>query len=269
MRYKIVFEFNGFDFFGSQKQPDKRTVQGELEKALNTIIRTLKDDSISIIMSGRCDAKVSAKYQTAHFDTNNLQLTPEDYDSFLYHINCILPCDLKIFEIMEVDKHFHAQKDAKYKHYKYTILNSPVASAFCDDYLFYPYFKLDIDKMNKILSYIEGYHDFSAFKSVSNNPYDDCMIYYAKAENKVIEKRECIFIDIIGNRFLYNMIRIIVGDILNILRNNLEPDLIKQWLETKKRALGPNKVEGKGLTLEFVGYDNVENYIKTITKKGK
>jgi tRNA U38,U39,U40 pseudouridine synthase TruA len=65
------------------------------------------------------------------------------------------------------------------------------------------------------------------------------------------------------------MIRIIVGDILNILRNNLKPDIIKQWLETKKRTLSPNKVEGKGLTLEFVGYDNVENYIKTITKKGK
>ena len=270
MHYKIVFEFKGFDFFGSQKQPDKRTVQGELEKALNTIIRTLtKDNSISVIMSGRTDAKVSAKYQTAHFDSDKIQLTPENYDSFLYHINCILPDDLKIIEMKEVNPNFHAQKDAKYKHYRYTILNSPVASVFSDCYLFYPYFRLDIDKINQILSFIEGYHDFSAFKSVSDNPYNDCTIYYAKAKRKIIERREYILIDIIGNRFLYNMIRIIVGDILNIQRNNLKPELIKQWLESKTRTLSPNKVEAKGLCLEYVGYDNVEDYIKILTKEGK
>lgn len=270
MRYKLVFEFKGFDFFGSQKQPDKRTVQGELEKALNTIIRTLKsDDSISIIMSGRTDAKVSAHYQTAHFDTDNFQLTPENYDSFLYHINCILPDDLKILELSEADPKFHAQKDAKYKHYRYKILNSPVASVFSDCYLFYPYFKLDVGKINKILSYIIGTHDFAAFKSVSDNPYNDCTIYYARASRELIENREYIFIDIIGNRFLYNMIRIIVGDILNILRNNLEPALIEKWLKDKKRTISPNKVEAKGLTLEYVGYDNVESYIKTLTKEGK
>ena len=266
MRYKIVFEFKGENFFGSQKQPDKRTVQGELENALRTLT---KDNSISIIVSGRTDAKVSAKYQVAHFDTDNLQLTPEDYNSLLYHINCILPEDIKIFELTLTDSEFHAQKDAKYKHYRYTILNSPVASVFSNSYLFYPYFILDIDKINQILSYIEGYHDFSAFKSNSDNPYDDCNIYYARANRKIIEHNEYIFIDIIGNRFLYNMIRIVVGDILNILRNNLSPELIKDWLENKSRTLGPNKVSPQGLTLEYVGYDNVENYIKTITKEGK
>jgi len=270
MRYKIIFEFKGEQFFGSQKQPDKRTVQGELENALNSYIRTLtKDNSISIIISGRTDAKVSAKYQTAHFDTDNFQLTPENYGSFLYHINCILPNDLKILSIEEVNPRFHAQKDAKYKHYRYTILNSPVASVFQDCNLFYPYFKLDINKINKILSYLIGYHDFSAFKSNSDNPYNDCEIYYAKANREMIEQREYVFIDIIGNRFLYNMIRIIVGDVLNILRNGLEAELINDWLINKKRTLSPNKVEAKGLTLEYVGYDNVEDYIKTLTKEGK
>ena len=265
MRYLLCFEFKGADFFGSQKQPDKRTVQGELENALRTLT---KDNSISIIMSGRTDAKVNAKFQCAHFDTDN-QLTLNDYDGFLYHINCILPHDLKILSIKEVDPKFHAQKDAKYKHYRYTILNSPVASAFSDLYLFYPYFKLDIDKINQILSYFEGHHDFSAFKSNSDNPYDDCTIYYAKAKREVIENHEYIFIDIIGNRFLYNMIRIIVGDILNILRNNANPEIIKDWLENKSRTTGPNKVFGEGLSLEYVGYDNVENYIKKLIKEGK
>lgn len=266
MRYKLIFEFSGKDFFGSQKQPDKRTVQGELEKALRTLT---KDNSISIIMSGRTDAKVNAKYQVAHFDTDNLQLTPEDYDSLLYHANCILPSDLKIFELSEVNPKFHAQKDAKYKHYRYTILNSPVASAFSDCYLFYPYFKLDIDKINEILSCIIGHHDFSAFKSSSDNPYNDCIIYYAKANREIVEHHEYVFIDIIGNRFLYNMIRIIVGDVLNILRNHLDSKLLQNWLETNVRTISPNKVLAQGLSLEYVGYDNVENYIKILTKEGK
>ena len=266
LRYKIIFEFQGEHFFGSQKQPDKRTVQGELENALRTLT---KDNSISIIMSGRTDAKVNAKYQSAHFDTQNIQLTPENYDSFLYHINSILPDDLKILELTVVNPNFHAQKDAKYKHYRYTILNSPVASAFSKSYLFYPYFKLDIDKINQILSYIEGHHDFSAFKNVSDNPYNDCTIYYAKANRKIIENHEYILIDIIGNRFLYNMIRIIVGDILNIMRNDIDPEIINQWLKSKTRTIGPNKVLAQGLCLEYVGYDNVENYIKILTKEGK
>ncbi len=266
MRYKIVFQFSGNDFFGSQKQPDKRTVQGELEKALRTLT---KDNSISTIISGRTDAKVNASYQVAHFDSDKIQLTPEDYDSFLYHINCILPKDLKILELNEINSDFHAQKDAKYKHYRYIILNSPVASVFLKHHLFYPYFRLDVDKINIILSYFIGHHDFSAFKSASDNPYTDCIIYYAHAFREIVEKREYIFIDIIGNRFLYNMIRIIVGDILNILRHNLNPEIIKDWLNNKSRTIHPNKVEGEGLSLEYVGYDNVENYIKILTKEGK
>ena len=73
----------------------------------------------------------------------------EEVDLFLYHLNCILSDDVKVFDLKEVDNRFHAQKDAKYKHYRYKILNSHVASAFYNDYLFYPYKKLDINRMNK------------------------------------------------------------------------------------------------------------------------
>ncbi len=262
MRYKISFEFVGKNFYGSQKQPDKRTVQGELEKALRTLT---KDNSISTILAGRLDAGVNAKFHCAHFDTDDIK----DLNGFLYHINCILPDEIKIIELEQANPKFHAQKDAKYKHYRYTILNSPVASAFSDLYLFYPYFRLDTDKINQILSYLVGHHDFSAFKSNSDNPYTDCTIYYAKSKREIIENHEYIFIDIIGNRFLYNMIRIIVGDILNILRNNLNPELIDSWLETKQRTQSPNKISAQGLTLEYVGYDDVNEYIKNITKEGK
>ena len=111
MRYIICFEFLGENFFGSQKQPDKRTVQEEIEKALCTLIK----DKIKIIPSGRTDAKVSAEFQVAHFDVSKKIENPSN---FLYKLNCILPDDVKVFELQKTSASFHAQKDAKYKHYR-------------------------------------------------------------------------------------------------------------------------------------------------------
>ncbi len=262
-RYIICFEFLGAAFFGSQKQKDKRTVQQEIEKA----ICTLTKDRISIFLSGRTDAKVSAKFQCAHFDSGSII---ENFDKFLYSLNSILPSDIKVFEIKEVSKTFHAQKSAKYKHYRYSILNDPVASVFSDSYLFYPYHKLDIERINKSLSYLVGYHDFSAFKSKSTNPYNDCTIYYARACQKKVNRSNFIFIDIIGNRFLYNMVRTIVGEVLFIERSNLDCLTMKKVLDSKNRAKAADVQEAKALCLEYVGYNDVNLYIqKKFIKEGK
>lgn len=265
MRYVICFEFLGENFFGSQKQPDKRTVQGEIEKALCTLIK----DKINIIPSGRTDAKVSAEFQVAHFDVKEKIENP---NNFLYKLNCILPKDVKIFELKQTSAKFHAQKDAKYKHYRYTIQNNRVASVFCNNCnLFYPYKELNIKSLNNALSYLIGHHDFSAFKSVSDNPYNDCEIYYAKAEKKIIKRQNFIFIDIIGNRFLYNMVRTIVGELLLIERNDLNPNIMNEVLKSKDRTKAGQVVDASGLVLKYVGYDNVENYIQKINsqKEGK
>ena len=187
-------------------------------------------------------------------------------------MNCILPDDVKVFEICEVSANFHAQKDATYKHYRYVIQNNRVASVFCNNCnLFYPYCKLDIDRINQSLSYLIGYHDFSAFKSNSDNPYNDCVIYYAKAKKEIIKRQNFIFIDIIGNRFLYNMIRTIVGELLLIERNQLFPEKMDEVLKSKDRAKAGQVADAKGLVLKYVGYDNVENYIQKINsqKEGK
>ena len=254
-RYKICFEFLGLDFFGSQIQPDKRTVQGEIEKALRTLIK----DKVNIIISGRLDAKVSAKYQVAHFDTAGII---SDEDHFLYSLNCILPHDIKVFELRIANPDFHAQKSAKYKHYRYLILNDHVASAFEKRYLFYPYKKLDTERINETLSYLLGYHDFSAFKSKSDNPYNDCTIFYANAKNEIMLNRNFILIDIIGNRFLYNMVRTVVGLILYIERRGLPPSYIKNVMDSKDRRKAAEVVDAVGLSLEYVGYDSPEVYIK-------
>jgi len=260
-RYKICFEFLGLEFFGSQKQPDKRTVQGEIEKALCTLIK----DKINIIISGRTDAKVSAKYQVAHFDVKN---KIDDTDKFLYSLNCILPNDVKVFELKNVNPTFHAQKSAKYKHYRYLILNDHVASVFDKLYLFYPYHKLDTERINSSLSYLVGHHEFSAFKSNSDNPYDDCTIYYAKAQKVRKLERDFILIDIIGDRFLYNMVRSIVGELLLIERKKLNPDKMDEVLKSKDRTKAANVIDAHALTLEYVGYDDVAEYIKKQQKEG-
>lgn len=261
-RYIIAFEFLGDNFFGSQKQPDKRTVQGELEKAL----RTLTKDKINIFPSGRTDAKVSARYQVAHFDSDKIA----DIEKFLYHLNCILPDDVKVFELREVDKTFHAQKSAKYKHYRYTILNNPVASVFSNHYLHYPYKELNIERINQSLSYLIGHKDFSAFKSNSNNPYNDCIIYYAKASKKQENRNNFIFIDIIGNRFLYNMVRTITGEVLLIEKKELSTSTMKDVLDSKDRTKAADVAKAEPLILEYVGYDDVDSYIKNkFIKEGK
>jgi len=257
VRYKICFEFLGDNFFGSQKQPDKRTVQGELEKA----ICTLTKDKINIFLSGRTDAKVSAKHQTAHFDVKS---EIKDINKFLYSLNSILADDIKVFEMIRVNNSFHAQKDAKYKHYRYTILNNPVASVFSNNYLFYPYKELNLDRINQSLSYLIGHFDFSAFKSKSDNPYNDCIIYYAKATKKKENRNNFIFIDIIGNRFLYNMVRTLVGQILLIERNNLSPLVMKEVLDSKDRTKAADVALACPLCLEYVGYNSPDDYIKNI-----
>ena len=263
IRYIICFEFLGENFFGSQKQPNKRTVQGEIEKALCTLI---KDEIVKITPSGRTDAKVNAEFQIAHFDVKKEITNP---DNFLYKLNCILPDDLKVFELKRVPAHFHAQKDAKYKHYRYTIVNNRVASVFSSRYLFYPYKKLNIERLNQALSHLIGHHDFTSFKSNSDNPYNDCIIYYAKASQRMIKRQNFIFIDIIGNRFLYNMIRTIVGQLLLIERQELNPNIMAEILASKNRTLAANVVDAKGLTLIYVGYDNVDDYINNLQKEGK
>lgn len=260
-RYAIFFEFLGDNFFGSQIQPNKRTVQGELQKALNILFRTLKNE-IKIIPSGRTDAKVSAIYQVAHFDSPDI----ENKDKFLYSLNSILPKDLKVFELKEMPLDFHAQKQAKYKHYRYTIENDHVASVFFKNVLFYPYKKLDIERINQSLKYLIGHKDFTSFASKSDNPYTDCTIYYAKAKEVEIEGHNFIFIDIIGNRFLYNMVRSIIGEILFIERNSLNPSVMNDVIEAKSRAMAKDTACALGLKLMYVGYDDVNNYINNSLK---
>lgn len=259
-RYAIKIEYIGRNYSGSQLQPDKITIQSELEKALSTLIggcgkinpNTKPNDTlnskrkIKTIFSGRTDRGVNAKGQVVYFETDK----PIVASRFINSLNGLLPDDISISEIKEVPKSFHAQKSAKKRYYRYIFYNRKQKSAFDGDLMLIKY-DLDIQRMQKALEYLKDEHDFSAFRSSgSTAPNKICFIYKAKCK----KLGDAIVIDIVGNRFLYNMVRTIVGTLLLIEKNNLPPEFMKEILEGKDRTKAGKTVNPYGLTLMKVEY---------------
>lgn len=297
MRYALSVQYIGKNYSGSQIQMEGGkvlalpTIQGELEKALCTLIRSSrceagvgsrkraeqdetqydrrcdsnvsecskqisdltggnaanrKNRQIKAIFSGRTDKGVNALNQVVHFDTDETIVASK----FLYSINEILPDDISVSDLREVDERFHAQKSAKKRHYRFEFINRRCKNAFDGDLMRVKY-PIDIQRMQKSLNYLLGEHDFSSFKSSGTlNPSKICNIY----EAKVSKAGDRVSIDIIGNRFLYNMVRTIVGTLLEIEGHNLEPEHMLYVLEAKDRSKAGMTVSPYGLTLMNVMY---------------
>ena len=257
-RYLLVLEYIGTRYMGSQKQPSKMpntsktvvTIQDEVEKAISTLTKT----KTKTIFSGRTDAGVHAKGQTAHFETE-LELEPS---KFVNSLNGILPNDISVKELRKIEKTFHAQKSAKARHYRYTIANRTQRSAW-DGHCLLVRYPLDIERMNKALSYLIGEHDFTSFKKVrTSNPAKICNMYEAKATRD----GDLVYIDFTADRFLYNMIRLIVGTLLVIERNSLAPETLKEILEARDITKAGSTISPDGLTLVEVIYNNINGESK-------
>ena len=249
MRYALKVQYIGKDYAGSQLQPNRPTIQEELEKVLCTLIigkNAVNNRPIKVIFSGRTDAGVNSIGQVIHFDVDK----PIVASKFMYQINEILPDDISVSDLKEVDSKFHAQKSAKKRHYEYVFVNRKCKNAFDGDLLRIKY-DIDIKRMQKALDYIKGEHDFSSFKTSGTlNPSKVCFIYDAKVK-RVGDK---VHINIVGNRFLYNMVRAIVGTLLEIEGHNLPPEHMKDVLEAKDRRKAGQNVSPYGLTLVEVTY---------------
>ncbi len=257
-RYLLVLEYIGTSYMGSQKQPKKMpnssklvlTIQDELEKAISTLTKT----KTKTIFSGRTDAGVHARGQTAHFETE-LELNPS---KFVNSLNGILPNTISIKELKKVPKTFHAQKSAKARHYRYAIANRTQRSAW-DAHCLLVRYPLDIQRMNKALSYLIGEHDFTSFKKVrTSNPAKICNMYKAKA----VRDGDYVYIDFIADRFLYNMIRSIVGTLLLIERNSLAPETLKEILDSRDKTKAGSTISPDGLTLIEVIYNDINGESK-------
>lgn len=241
-RYALIVEYIGKQYYGSQKQPSRQTIQSELEKAISTLIK----QEIKTIFSGRTDKGVNSKGQVVHIDVNKSIVASR----FLHSVNELLPSDISVSDIFEVPNDFHSQKSAKKRHYQYQLINRKNRSAFDGDLLLVKD-ELSIERMQKALSYIQGEHDFSSFRSAgSTTPSSVCFIY--KSECKKLGDK--VLIDIVGNRFLYNMVRAIVGTLLLIEKYDLGPEFIKEVLDSKDRTKAGKTVSPYGLTLMKVEY---------------
>ena len=257
-RYAAQIEYIGSEFFGSQFQPDKITVQGELENALHIYFK----QKVKVVPSGRTDAGVHSRGQVAHFDINIEKI---DVNKVRHNLNAILPKGMNISEIVPVSNCFHAQKSARYRYYRYIISNKPYRRVW-DMYTFWIREHLDIGAMQEALNYLIGEHDFSAFKSAgTNNPAKICDMYFAK----LTKVGDYIYIDLVANRFLYNMVRIIVGTVLDIGRGKFTPQFINQLLISKDRNRASATIPPTGLTLMAVGYGSIDTEgCKTIIDSG-
>ena len=201
---------------------------------------------LKTVFSGRTDRGVNSKGQIIHFDTDK----PIVASKFVYQLNEILPKDISVSDLKQVDASFHAQKSAKRRYYRYIFINRKCKNAFDGDLMRIKY-DINIERMQNALNYLLGEHDFSSFKSSGTlNPSKVCFI--EKAECKKDDDK--VIIDIAGNRFLYNMVRTIVGTLLEIEGHNRSAEYMKQVLEACDRKKAGQTVSPYGLTLIKVEY---------------
>jgi tRNA pseudouridine38-40 synthase len=256
MRYALDVQYRGKNYAGSQiqfqdgemiKEP---TIQGEVERALGTLIKDgeSRDNKrpIRTIFSGRTDRGVNSLGQVLHFDYDKDIVASK----FIYQMNEILPDDISVDNLRIVSNSFHAQKSAKARYYVYELINRRYKQAFDGDILRVKY-ELDIERMQTALNFLLGEHDFSSFKSSGTlNPSTVCSITRAEVERQ----GDRVFIHIEGNRFLYNMVRTIVGTLLEIEGHKLPVEHMKNVLEAKDRRKAGQTVSPYGLTLVKVRY---------------
>lgn len=207
---KLIIEYDGKGFNGWQKQPDKLNIQGEIERA----IKEITGEIVDLTASGRTDAGVHSWGQTANFKTESNIPT----EKFAVAINSKLKNSIRIKSAEEVDERFHSRYNCKGKKYRYIINNSKQGSAIYRGLEFHIPAQLDIEKMKKAAKFFEGEHDFAGFKASGTSSKSSIREIY-KAE--IIKNGERIIIELTGNGFLYNMVRIIAGTLVDVgLRKN-------------------------------------------------
>ena len=241
---KLVIEYDGKDFNGWQKQPNKLNIQGEIEN----VIANITKEEVELIASGRTDAGVHALGQVANFKTNS-QIPIE---KFPIAINSQIKNSIRIKSAEEVDERFHSRFNCKRKTYRYVIDNSKYGSAIYRNLSYHVPTKLNVEKMKKAIKYFEGEHDFKAFKSSGTSSKSSVRTIYKAIIN---EKNENIIIELTGNGFLYNMVRIIVGTLVEVGLGKIEPKEIPDIIESKDRQRAGKTLPPQGLFLLEVEYD--------------
>ncbi|HLR65926.1 tRNA pseudouridine(38-40) synthase TruA [Virgibacillus alimentarius] len=244
-KVKCTISYDGTDFSGFQSQPKIRTVQGELEKAL---MKVHKGEHIRIQASGRTDAGVHAKSQTFHFESP-YEIPEHNWKKAL---NTLLPCDIYVHETRKVPSSFHARFDAIEKEYRYYVWNEEGTDVFKRNYFYLFKCPLNMEAIKEACKYFEGKHDFTAFSSAKATVKGSKeRILYEVTCNQNGNEIEFI---IRGDGFLYNMVRIMVGFLLDVGQGKRNASEVHDLFAKKDRRLVGKTVPPQGLYLWDVKY---------------
>jgi len=241
---KLVIEYEGTNYLGWQVQPKGSTIQGTIEEKL----ALLTGEPVHLIGSGRTDAGAHAFGQVAHFRTRSKM----DVRTFQRALNSLLPPDIAIRKVKEVEESFHARKQSKSKVYEYRILNRNLRSVFHRGYAWHFPQKLDLEEMKKAARDLIGEHDFSSFRS-TGTPTRTAVRRVIRAEWKR-GRGGLIRFEIEANGFLKQMVRAVVGTLVEVGRGKISAEEFRKIIESKDRKKAGPTAPAHGLFLKEVKY---------------
>lgn len=239
--YKLIIQYDGTNYAGWQIQLNAPSVQGVLQDSISQII----NEKINLIGAGRTDSGVHALGQTANFRTES----ELDLYRFKHSLNSILPRDIAVKTIVEVEENFHARYDAVRRSYIYLI--SKVKSPFYDKYSWWYHGPINCDNLNLLSEYLIGEKNFTAFsKKASETENKICFIHKIRWK----EWKDLVIFYVEADRYLHGMVRTMVGTLLHTLKLNLNIDYLRGVINTKDRESAGEAVPAKGLFLYKVKY---------------
>ena len=247
-RIMLEIAYDGTAYYGWQVQPGMPTIEAELNKALSALL----GEKIEIIGASRTDSGVHALGNVAVFDTNSV--FPAQKISLA--VNNRLPDDIRVLASYEVAADFHPRKAGCAKTYEYKILNTRIAIPTHRLYSYHIYYPLDPVLMQEAARYLIGEHDFASFCSANSQVKDTIRSIYAL---DVFKEGDMITIRVKGNGFLYNMVRIIAGTLIEFGRGRYKPEKMKEILQACDRSMAGPTAPAHGLTLAKIEYENLGN----------
>ncbi|MGO4904347.1 tRNA pseudouridine(38-40) synthase TruA [Flavobacterium sp. W20_MBD1_R3] len=249
MRYFIKLAYNGTRYHGWQYQPNAASVQETMNKAFSMLFNT----NISLMGAGRTDTGVHAKEMYAHFDFGN----PFDIPSLVHKLNSYLPKDIVIYNIIPVHDEAHTRFDATKRTYEYHI--NMFKDVFLQEQSWFLHQKLDIDLMNEAAQLLFNHTDFQCFSKVNTDVNTfDCKIFEAKwTQDENEQENNRLIFTISANRFLRNMVRAIVGTLINVGLHKITVVDFNAIIESKNRDKAGFSVPAHGLYLTKIEYDYI------------
>lgn len=242
--YKLIIEYDGSRYYGWQRQPGQNTIQGKVEN----ILSILCGKEIEVIGAGRTDAGVHARGMAA----NAFMDTPLSAEEIRDYLNRYLPDDIAVREVREASPRFHARYNAIGKTYRYTCFDGPVKSVFDRKYYTPLCEAPDLERMRRAARILEGEHDFRNF---CVNPRMKKSTVRRVDRIDIEREGDYLLFTVHGTGFLQNMVRIMVGTLLEVGFGRMEPEQIREALEARERQKAGPTAPAQGLCLLSVDYD--------------